>query len=136
MVKLHHQHTADPCSHNVAGQCANSGAANNDLQLDEADRYSPEFHPYSDTYNVTPHALQDFVKNDLDFRITYETHLRPYLQLTTASEDWIVTQPEEKTHLVGFSQDQGGYGLATVAKLFLDLGAPQKNSQGASLGDR
>lgn len=61
----------------------------------------------------------------------FPDHERPSLQLTNAAEDWDVFGSEErpKTHLVGFGDDQGGFGLATMAELFLNLGTPQETTQ-------
>jgi hypothetical protein len=93
------------------------------------DRYPPGTNPYSWDYNVAPVALQYQVNGHRErFPLSDQAQNEwPHLELTTSSELWV--PPETKTHLVGFGSDNGGFGLASVAQLFLDLGSPQDHTR-------
>ncbi len=93
------------------------------------DRYSSEYSPYPTTYNVAPVALQHWIRAYEQDLLVFDADSRPSMTLTNVAEDWDYGTHEPKTHLVGFSEDQGGYGLATIAELFLNLGSPQQRPQ-------
>ena len=92
-------------------------------------RHPPPDSPYEVAYNVMPHALQYWINPDRDLRLAFPEGRRPHLELTTPGENWDQVHAAEKTHLVAFTGDQAGHGLANLAELLLDLGSPQHNSQ-------
>jgi len=83
---------------------------------------------YTHGYNVMPLALQYWV-SERDRRPDFLPEQRPHVQLTSAREDLIEVPRGQKTHLVLSSRDQFGFGLATMAELLIDLGAPQPHGE-------
>ena len=83
--------------------------------------------PHPAPFHSMPHVLWYWIKTDRDEIPSFDAEDRPRLVITTADENWHDDE-SPRTHLVGFSHDQAGRGLATLATLFLDLGTPQQHS--------
>ncbi len=83
--------------------------------------------PHPAHFHSMPHVMWYWIKTDREESPSFDPEDRPRLVLTTANENWHDDE-SVRTHLVGFSHDQAGRGLATLATLFLDLGAPQQHS--------
>jgi len=80
-------------------------------------------------YLVRPHALVYDVDPAVSRCGDFRGAERPFVQLTTATEDWWVGDPRPKTLLIGFGLDAMGEALAAMAQFFLNMGAPQENTQ-------
>jgi hypothetical protein len=83
--------------------------------------------PHPAPFHSMPHVMWYWIKTDRDAVLLFDPEDRPYFVLTNASENWHDDE-SPRTHLLGFSHDQAGRGLATLSTLLLDLGAPQQHS--------